>query len=139
MAHSDEIRSRINWIKENDAEYQNNTYVGTNAGPRVKGRIEQIMQVINEITNQDVAKDNVRFFNSEIKQTLFHQGYICSYCGNTILSVEDCEVDHIIPYSKGGQTTLENAQLLHRQCNKHKGSSTSVDTSNDMIDDSNEE
>ena len=28
--------------------------------------------------------------------------------------------DHIIPWSKGGQTVLENAQLVHSTCNKYK-------------------
>ena len=31
------------------------------------------------------------------------------------------EIDHIIPESKGGQTTLDNLQLLCRHCNRNKG------------------
>ena len=58
-----------------------------------------------------------------IKKALFRPGYICSYCGNEILSIEDSEVDHIIPFSLGGKTVLENAQLLHRHCNREKSDS----------------
>ncbi len=31
------------------------------------------------------------------------------------------EVDHIIPVSKGGSNSVENAQLAHKFCNMHKG------------------
>lgn len=33
----------------------------------------------------------------------------------------DWEADHILPWSKGGQTTLDNAQALCRACNRKKG------------------
>jgi CRISPR/Cas system Type II protein with McrA/HNH and RuvC-like nuclease domain len=32
--------------------------------------------------------------------------------------------DHIVPYSKGGQTTLENGQLVCKKANLSKGSKT---------------
>lgn len=55
------------------------------------------------------------------KKSLFFDGCKCGICGQTILNIEDCEVDHIVPYSKGGRTILENAQLVHSYCNKSKG------------------
>ena len=46
--------------------------------------------------------------------------HICSYCGQDILRLEDAQVDHIIPFSKGGMTEASNAQLLHIHCNQKK-------------------
>lgn len=44
-------------------------------------------------------------------------GWACLHCG----SVESLTLDHIHPYSRGGEDTLENLQTLCRSCNSKKG------------------
>lgn len=61
-----------------------------------------------------------RCFSYEIKEKLFNENNKCAHCGQTILSIDDAEVDHIIAFSQGGTTTLDNAQLLCVHCNRSK-------------------
>ncbi len=61
-----------------------------------------------------------RFFSREIRQQLYNDSKVCAICRNQIHAFEDCTVDHIKPYSKGGKTVLANAQLTHRSCNAQK-------------------
>lgn len=56
-------------------------------------------------------------------QILMRDNYTCQKCG---ISLKDepnllLEVDHIIPISKGGMTTVENLQTLCWRCNRTKG------------------
>jgi hypothetical protein len=44
-------------------------------------------------------------------------GYACLHCGRT----ENLSLDHIHPFSKGGQDTYENLQTLCVPCNSSKG------------------
>jgi 5-methylcytosine-specific restriction endonuclease McrA len=61
-----------------------------------------------------------RFFTYEFRRQLFQKGTICQICKNEIHLLEDSTVDHIQPYSRGGKTSPDNAQLAHRSCNARK-------------------
>jgi len=55
--------------------------------------------------------------SQNLKHEVFRKGGgQCARCGAT----DDLEYDHIYPYSRGGPTTLENLQLLCRDCNAKK-------------------
>jgi hypothetical protein len=55
-------------------------------------------------------------------RVLARDGAKCRLCGRS--STEAIlHVDHIQPWSKGGETTLENLQILCEQCNIGKGNS----------------
>lgn len=120
MAHADEIRESIQDIKMNNLEYQEYTYAATGSKNRVIGRIMIIYNAISNIVGKHSDSGVERIFASDIKDKLWNENYICSYCGQKILSKDDAEVDHIVPFSQGGETILENAQLLHRHCNRKK-------------------
>ena len=121
MAHADEIRKQVNEAKMNNPTYQDYTYAATGSKSRVIGRILMIYNLIKNIVGNN--KSSQRTYSQATKEELWHDGYICPYCNQQILSIDDAEVDHIIPYSKGGDTIIENAQLLHRHCNREKNNS----------------
>ncbi len=66
----------------------------------------------------------IRLFTYAIKKQLFQQDPTCKLCGQQIRSIDDAEIDHIVPFSKGGTTTISNAQIAHRFCNRQKSNRT---------------
>ena len=72
-------------------------------------------------------------YGTKDKEELWNMSekHVCSYCGQEILDISDAEVDHINPFSNGGETELSNGQLLHRICNREKSNKileTDIDT-----------
>lgn len=120
MSHGDEIRKQVLEVRKNNAEYQDFTYAATGSKNRVIGRITMIYNIIASIIGKSSDGEIKRLFTLNDKESLWHENYVCSHCGQQILSIDDAEVDHIKPFSKGGNTELSNAQLLHRHCNREK-------------------
>ena len=59
-----------------------------------------------------------------VKQALYNEfDGKCALCGDQHL-MENLEVDHIVPWSKGGLDAYENYQLLCGRCNRLKGVGT---------------
>lgn len=120
MSHSDDIRKSIKNMKMNDPEYQDYTYAATGSKSRVIGRIMKVYELLTQIIGKKGDYGVERNFSKKTKEELWYDGCICSYCGNQILSMDDAEVDHIEAFISGGETIIENAQLLHRHCNREK-------------------
>ena len=118
-SHGDEIRTKIYEIKKENEAYKIACYAATGSRKNVFGRIKIIENAIAEKLANDAPTD--RLFEPELKEKLFYKGYKCSYCGSEILDINDADIDHIKPYSIGGKTIPENAQLLHKTCNQSKG------------------
>lgn len=120
MRHSDNIRESINNMKMNDEEYQEYTYAATGSKARVIGRIMKVYEILSSIIGKKGDYGVERTFSKDIKEELWHEGYVCPYCNNVILNIDDAEVDHIESFVSGGETIKKNAQLLHRHCNREK-------------------
>ena len=139
IRHADEIRTAIQKLKTEDKDYQDWVYAGTNASKRIHSRVNAVMDILNRIILPSPSNTEAkqRLFDPNLKSKLFYQGYVCKYCGNQILSIDDCEIDHIIPFDMGGPTELENAQLLHKWCNRSKGNrlQTDLDFEDDSVED----
>ena|SRR5258708_5243380 len=74
------------------------------------------------ITEGPILKHRTRRNPSErLKvQVLMRDGNKCRLCGVTLIG-DNIHFDHIIPWSKGGETTLENLQILCDAHNLAKG------------------
>ena len=47
-------------------------------------------------------------------------GYVCQLCGGDV-EPSDVHLDHVVPFSRGGPTTVKNLQVTHARCNLSKG------------------
>ena len=64
---------------------------------------------------------SIRKFSDKDKRTAYErQNGICPICG-IHHEIDEMEGDHIIPWSKGGKTTIDNLQMLCKKCNREKG------------------
>ena len=68
------------------------------------------------------AQGEKRTFSIEQRRILWNsdQQALCSGCRKPI-AWNDVSVDHVRAYTRGGRTSLPNAQLMHRRCNSSKG------------------
>lgn len=68
-----------------------------------------------------------RYFSDSVKLEVItsnmkkNQGSICcEVCHAKLESIDSCHFDHIHPFSKGGKSTLDNCQILCKDCNLAK-------------------
>ena len=65
---------------------------------------------------------DLRVFSDKVKLAVWEkQNHKCALCGKEF-DYAYMEGDHITPWRDGGRTTIENCQMLCRECNRRKGS-----------------
>ena len=53
------------------------------------------------------------------KEVIKRDGLRCRYCGKELKECE-IQIDHVIPFSKGGKTTIDNLVVSCQPCNRKK-------------------
>lgn len=108
---------------EEDASYYDyKTYRKTSADSKnsIKRRFDIILSKFLEFNQTLVPKDPNRNFNYWEKLAVYHRDKgICQICGKKT-PFDKGTVDHKLPHSKGGKTTIENGQWSCIECNLKK-------------------
>jgi len=115
---ANEIREKFLDLLTNNSEFMNTVENKTNDTVVLKKRFEIWLKELEIIVGNKPADQ--RAFKFSDKKMLFDKEPTCKICSQQILMIEDSEVDHITPYSKGGKTEISNGQLTHRYCNRSK-------------------
>lgn len=64
---------------------------------------------------------NLRTFTATQIRTMYEQqGGLCACCHQPF-PIERMQGDHIVPWSRGGKTTMDNLQVLCKDCNVRRG------------------
>lgn len=125
LANADAIREELLSLMINDQQFQNLIGFKTSDTDNVRKRFKIYMEMLEKIIGDKSYSQ--RHFPYVIKEELFNEKPYCAISGQRILSIEDSEVDHILPYSKGGKTEKSNAQLVLRYFNRAKGNKMNND------------
>lgn len=71
-------------------------------------------------TETRIGRREGRFIPRDIMlKVIRRDNHVCQECYSYVRDT-DVEFDHIIPYSKGGPTSVDNIRLLCRSCNRKK-------------------
>lgn len=68
-----------------------------------------------------LSETNVKEWYKLVIKVFKRDNYTCSYCGQVGGKLE---ADHILPFSKGGDDTLENLTTSCQKCNRQKRDKT---------------
>ncbi|MCR5863103.1 HNH endonuclease [Flavobacterium sp. J372] len=118
LSNADLIREGLLQLMIEDNKFQEVIGFKTSDTDNVKKRFKTYMDMLEKVIGDKSYQQ--RTFPYSIKEELFNSNPYCSISKQKILAIEDSEVDHIIPYSKGGKTEKANAQLVLRYFNRAK-------------------
>jgi len=131
----------INWVKATFINYRKEMK-GVNFGllynkhgndiidtKKLEIEIKELLQnedvtkksgVFGYVLTRDVRYLNLRTFTDKQKTEMYEvQNGICNSCENHF-ELSEMEADHIIPFSQGGKTLINNCQMLCKKCNRIK-------------------
>jgi len=118
LSKADAIREELLTLMTTNLTFQNLIGYKTSNTDNVKKRFRIYMDMLERVIGDNSYSQ--RNFPLSVKEELFKENPKCAISGQKILAIEDSEVDHIIPYSKGGKTEKSNAQLVLRYFNRAK-------------------
>lgn len=97
----------------------------TDAAESIRWRMEFMLRNLLERWPNLSRKDNQRGFTHIQKLAIFRRDKgVCQVkikCDGIKLTWDDWHCDHIVPWSKGGKTTVGNGQVACSDCNLSKG------------------
>lgn len=96
----------------------------TDAEDSIRWRMEFMLRHLLERFPELPLKDNQRDFKQVQRLTVFRRDKgVCQLrirCDGAVLAWDDWHCDHILPWSRGGQTTVANGQAACSACNLAK-------------------
>jgi len=89
--------------------------------------VANVINIAGFIYNGRFAGGSKRIFSDKIRaEVAAKQGMQCPMTDKTYYNLDkalsNMDADHVIPYSKGGQTTVSNMMMVDKSFNRSKGS-----------------
>jgi 5-methylcytosine-specific restriction endonuclease McrA len=122
-------RHRRKFFKQDVAAFRGAEYpesiprVLSEASCRVFGHVCPVFFVAEPLTETKARRSHRRSIPREVMlKVVRRDGQICQKCHEPVPD-QEVEFDHVIPFSKGGRSAVENLRLVHRECNRKKSNS----------------
>ena len=115
--HLEEIKEAMIELMTSDQKFIDSIQLKTSNTDMVDYRFKTWQNKLETIITK---KSDARIFPYSVKEKLYKEDPTCKLCNQHIACIDDAHVDHILPYSKSGETCIDNAQITHRWCNQHK-------------------
>ena len=116
---ADAIREELLYLSTYDLEFVDAiSGTGTDNTEKMHIKFKKWADSLKELL-QD-TKTSQRTFSVNLKRQIFDDNPICAICNQSIMTLDDSEIDHIEFYWRGGKTTPSNARLVHRFCNRSR-------------------
>ncbi len=116
--HADALRESLLRLMSEDEVFIRSILLQTSGKEQMTIRFKTWLSTIESILG--APKNEARAFTWNDKKSLYDSNQTCGECKQQIRLIDDAEVDHKVPFSKGGKTELSNAQIAHRYCNRVK-------------------
>ncbi|MFA4871868.1 MAG: HNH endonuclease signature motif containing protein [Patescibacteria group bacterium] len=120
---------RKKWFKEEIKNYNLDDYpikipnIFLEASCKIFGHICPVFFMAEPLTETKERRVHSRSILRDVMlKVVRRDGQICQKCHQPVPDKE-VEFDHIIPYSRGGKSTVENLRLVHIKCNRKKSNS----------------
>lgn len=124
ISSSPYIRAFGNWNNALSAFIE---YINQGEENTIEEQNEDVVQ--NPILKEKVVKKTKREISDRLRfRILLRDGFTCAKCGRSPMKEKGVElhVDHIIPWSKGGETLPDNLETKCAKCNLGKGNAFEV-------------
>jgi len=102
------------WISHSEEQYKNNTNF------RALRSVNSAFGIPDVVILKNFRQKNPRIPACTKNNIIFRDLYRCQYC-ETKLRHPETTIDHVVPVSKGGVLSWENAVTSCRTCNNKKG------------------
>lgn len=102
---------------------------------KIRGRAQRGMGLIykRDKANGRAAKYDLdqRLSRSSLKNLFDSHGWCCYYCDVQSTDPSVITLDHVVPFARGGQNTIQNCVPACAACNSSKGNKTESEFNND--------
>ena len=87
--------------------------------------LSDMLDLLRQMKKEAEYKQSAKYQRSQVTETVRYNvmrrdGFRCTICGRDASDGVKLHVDHIIPVSKGGKSTMDNLRTLCEECNRGK-------------------